>query len=236
MRNQNLAVPSALVGDYANEDGDEVTQLNSPALFSTPIKRGKEKPRGNGEGLINGVTTNRNRIRFQPTTDSKRWGNIRMTMILYLPPSFFRERRGGRGEVEVTHLEEGRYTHTLNPYLTTEIKYERINISPNGIIPTPKDRRSWGCRTGSRTQKKKKRTGLGSIINLSQTVLTHKETNILNQGLKCGMKRPLNRFDVFIDIHRYIRKLNIKKYFLGCAPQVHTTITTEDPVKPVDSG
>lgn len=41
--------------------------------------------------------------------------------------------------------------------------------------------------------------------------MTHKETNILQLGLKCGLKRPINKFDVYVDVHRYMRK----KYFLN---------------------
>lgn len=50
---------------------------------------------------------------------------------------------------------------------------------------------------------------------LSNVALTHKETNILHLGLKCGLKRPISKFDVFVDVHKYMRKLNIKKYFLN---------------------
>lgn len=63
--------------------------------------------------------------------------------------------------------------------------------------------------------KKKEGSGLGGIYNLSVVTLTRKETNILNLGPKCGMKKPINKFGVYIDIHKYIRKLNIKKYLLG---------------------
>ena len=34
-------------------------------------------------------------------------------------------------------------------------------------------------------------------------------------GLKCGLKRPINKFDTYVDVHRYMRKLSIKKYFLN---------------------
>lgn len=34
-------------------------------------------------------------------------------------------------------------------------------------------------------------------------------------GLKCGLKRPINKFDVYIDVHKYMRKLSIKKHILN---------------------
>lgn len=49
------------------------------------------------------------------------------------------------------------------------------------------------------------------IYNLSSIELTHKELNILNLGLKCEPKKSLNKFDVHMDIHKYIRKVNLKK-------------------------
>lgn len=42
------------------------------------------------------------------------------------------------------------------------------------------------------------------IYNLSSTELTHKELNILNLGLKCAPKKSLNKFNVYMDVHKYI--------------------------------
>lgn len=80
--------------------------------------------------------------------------------------------------------------------------------------------------------KKKERAGLGGIFNLSNAILSRKETNILHLGLKCGLKRPINKFDVFIDIHKYIRKVNMKKYFLNKNSQPVSAMASV----PVDSG
>lgn len=90
-------------------------------------------------------------------------------------------------------------------------------------LSRPKERRARGCRAGRRVQKKE-RAGLGGIFNLTDITLTHKETNILNLGLKCGLKRPINKFDVFIDVHKYMRKMNMKKYFLNKNSQPVTSI------------
>lgn len=53
---------------------------------------------------------------------------------------------------------------------------------------------------------------LGGIYNLSNVTLTHKETNILHLGLKCGFKKPISKFNVYVDVHKYMCKLRIKKY------------------------
>lgn len=41
--------------------------------------------------------------------------------------------------------------------------------------------------------------------------------NILNTGLKCAIKKKknINKFNVYIDIHKYVRKIYLKKYYLG---------------------
>lgn len=83
------------------------------------------------------------------------------------------------------------------------------------LLSQPKERRLRGCRAGRKVQEKKDGIKTGGIFNLSDTVLSYKETNILHLGLKCGLKRPINKFDVFIDIHKYMCKVNMKKYFLN---------------------
>lgn len=60
-----------------------------------------------------------------------------------------------------------------------------------------------------------KGSGLSGIYNLSKVKLTQKETNILNAGLKSTSTKPMNKFNIYIDIHKYVRKLNIKKHFLS---------------------
>lgn len=73
-----------------------------------------------------------------------------------------------------------------------------------------------GCRAGQRVQQKKEKVnGLTGIYNLTNVELTKKGMNILNSDLKCAVKKSINKFDVYIDIHKCIRKINMKKYFLG---------------------
>lgn len=99
-------------------------------------------------------------------------------------------------------------------------------------IDEDKSRR--GSRAGWRVQQKKaKRTGLSGIYNLSKVTLTQKETNILNAGLKCTTK-PMNKFNIYIDIHKYVRKLNIKKKILSNNFNLRTKKTVE--TVGIDSG
>ena len=45
--------------------------------------------------------------------------------------------------------------------------------------------------------------------------MNSKELNILNTGLKCAPRKIMNKFDLYIDTHKFIRTLNLKKYFLS---------------------
>lgn len=54
---------------------------------------------------------------------------------------------------------------------------------------------------------------------MSNIVLTHKETNILKLELKCAPKKAINKFEVYRDIHKYIRKIDLKKKKFKCRTQ-----------------
>lgn len=86
----------------------------------------------------------------------------------------------------------------------------------SAIIPTKNKQYTGhrGCRGGRRVQKKK-RGRLDGICNLENIKLNNKEVNILNAGLKCAANKPINTFSVYNDVHKYIRKINMKRYFLG---------------------
>lgn len=45
--------------------------------------------------------------------------------------------------------------------------------------------------------------------------LSRSEIRVLDKGLKFAPKCNLSKFDTYIDIRRYIRKLNIQKYMLN---------------------
>lgn len=57
--------------------------------------------------------------------------------------------------------------------------------------------KSQGLQSWTKEPKKEERAGLGGMFNLTDVILTHRETNLLNLGLKCGLKRPINTFYVF---------------------------------------
>ena len=50
------------------------------------------------------------------------------------------------------------------------------------------------------------------IFNLSSQVLSESEKLILDQGLKFAPPKGLDKFHTFMDIHKFVRKLNIKRY------------------------
>lgn len=74
-----------------------------------------------------------------------------------------------------------------------------------------KKRRTRGCRGGKR--QKKKRNLEGGIFNLSNVVFSENEHKVLELGLKFALDKNLNKFDVFIDFQKFIRKMNIKKFY-----------------------
>lgn len=51
------------------------------------------------------------------------------------------------------------------------------------------------------------------IFNLSDTTFTGDELKVLELGLKYAPDKNLNRFYVFIDLQKFMRKCNIKKAF-----------------------
>lgn len=74
----------------------------------------------------------------------------------------------------------------------------------------PQSPRRRGCRVGS----KKKKDGLGKgIFNLTNIVFSKEEFIVLDKGIKFAPKKPFNIFETFIDLQRFIRKLNLKKHF-----------------------
>lgn len=68
-----------------------------------------------------------------------------------------------------------------------------------------------GSRGGRRTQRRKKKIGKG-VFNLSTKELTTQELSILDKGLKFAPQKRLDKFHTFIDIHKFVRKINIKRY------------------------
>lgn len=69
-----------------------------------------------------------------------------------------------------------------------------------------------GCRAGTRIQKEKRVIGEG-VFNLSGKELTTEEMAVLDKGLKHAPIKNLNKFDTYIGIQKYMRKINIKSTF-----------------------
>lgn len=63
---------------------------------------------------------------------------------------------------------------------------------------------------------KKKKAGLKDcgLLHLSTAVISNEERYVLNHGLKFFPPRLLNKLETFIDIHKFVRKINIKKYLI----------------------
>lgn len=84
------------------------------------------------------------------------------------------------------------------------LKRHRRNTKEPG-----KKKQTRGCRGG---RKKKKKSALGKgIYNLSNATFTDEEHQVLNLGLKFAPDRTLDTFEAYIDLQKFMRKLNLKK-------------------------
>ena len=89
---------------------------------------------------------------------------------------------------------------------------ERALSHPSQVSSISKRKR--GRRGRGRTKKKK--SGLNDgIFNLAGVEFSEPELEVLQQGLKFAPEKNIDKFEIFIDVEKYIRKLNIKKYFAG---------------------
>ena len=62
------------------------------------------------------------------------------------------------------------------------------------------------------------------IFNLSTKTLTDSEKSLLDKGLKFAPPQSLNRFGTYMDIHKFVRKIHIKRYMAGITPS-HRLLT-----------
>lgn len=60
--------------------------------------------------------------------------------------------------------------------------------------------------------KKEKNLTSDGIFNLSSVTLSDPEKSLLNKGLKFAPPRGLDKFQTYIDIHKFVRRVNIKRY------------------------
>lgn len=67
------------------------------------------------------------------------------------------------------------------------------------------------CRGG--VKKRKARILGGGIFNLREAVFKEEELKVLDLGLKYAPDKDLDKFDAYIDLQRFVRKINIKKFF-----------------------
>lgn len=56
---------------------------------------------------------------------------------------------------------------------------------------------------------------MGGIFNLSKKELTEHHKSLLNKGMKFAPDNKPDHFQMFIDANKFIRNINLKKYFMG---------------------
>lgn len=73
---------------------------------------------------------------------------------------------------------------------------------------------------GRKTTKKEPKDQLigRGIFNLSDVSFTPQELKMLDLGLKFAPSKPLDKFELHVDLKKFLRKLNIKKFFLENPP------------------
>lgn len=98
------------------------------------------------------------------------------------------------------------------------------NQSPTWLFRTIRKR----GRRGRRRKKKEEKQLKSGLFNLTNLEFSESELEVLSQGLKFAPNKNINKFNLFIDIEKYIRKLNIRKHFSGHKTNP-TTKETEDP-------
>lgn len=89
-----------------------------------------------------------------------------------------------------------------------------------GVFPNKDKTGKWQAkerdqRGEENTREKEKGNNWRGCFNLSTQVSTNNEKAILDKGLKFAPPKGLNKFQTFMDIHKYIKKVYIKCYFLS---------------------
>ncbi|CAH2300330.1 Hypothetical predicted protein [Pelobates cultripes] len=106
-----------------------------------------------------------------------------------------------------------------NPQITSpkkhkDIKGTRDQMERTHAITIPQKKTKTKKRTRRRTIKTtisqpQSNTKEINVFNLSQRVLTQDETSLLQKGLKFAPSSSNSQFNIFIDLHKFIRKLTI---------------------------
>lgn len=81
-----------------------------------------------------------------------------------------------------------------------------------GLFPQKQRKKQTRGKRGGKQKKKKGVLGQG-IFNLSDAVFTEDELKILDLGLKYAPEKGIDKFEVYIDLQKFIRKLKIKKHY-----------------------
>lgn len=84
-----------------------------------------------------------------------------------------------------------------------------------------------GTRGGRRIQAKTEKSVRDRIFNLSKKVLTDAEKKILGKGRKFALPSKLNTFPTYMDVHKYVHKLNIKRYIMSNPIKENRIIPTD---------
>lgn len=67
-------------------------------------------------------------------------------------------------------------------------------------------------KLGGKKKKKQRILGTG-IFNLSDVSFSNDELKVLDLGLKFSPEKDADKFEVYIDLQKFMRKLNLKKHF-----------------------
>lgn len=105
------------------------------------------------------------------------------------------------------------------PIRHPSLNQHSLKIITNRIFRGPSEekwRRKRGSRGGRHLHPKEKKEDIGErgIINLWTKELSREELVTLSKGLKFTPPQNINMFQTFIDIQKYTRKRNIKRYLL----------------------
>lgn len=65
---------------------------------------------------------------------------------------------------------------------------------------------------------------------MSQVTFSDAELCVLDKGLKFAPSKKLNKFETFVDVHEYIRRLNVQRHFIANPSGPRTTTMREDGV------
>lgn len=155
-------------------------------------------------------------IQFKPTTDLHRW-KIDHPIISIMNIIGTNIPLGLREVALEEILGEDQHPTRTSIKGGMVVELERT-LSNSTQLPKSSQRiyRKRGRRGGRGKKKEKKQLNQG-IFNLTGVEFSDQEMEVLRQGLKFAPDKDIEKFELFIDVEKYIRKLNIKKHFAGQA-------------------